>query len=127
MDRWFSFDGITTITNEPGPGIEPHSCKVKWGINVHRKGRERRKVDNYVVDSRIICTGPKTRNIVHIEFLKFFKFIYFFNFFFIFVIASHDQLLTELRIKIKLDKHSYFASRDKGPSNNFKGELMLLH
>ena len=55
-------------------------------------------MDNCVVDSRITCTGQKTRNVGHIK--KFF-----------FLIDSHDQLLTEVRIKIKLDKYSYFASR----------------
>ena len=55
-------------TNEPGPGIEPPHCKAKWRNIVHRNGGERRKVDNCVVDSRIISTGQKTRNIVHIEF-----------------------------------------------------------
>ena len=64
MVRWLSFGGITTITNELGPGIEPHFAR----ITVHRKGGERRKVDNCVVDSRIICTGQKTRNVVHMEF-----------------------------------------------------------
>ena len=40
---------------------------------MHRKGGERRKVDNCVVDSRITCTGQKTRNVVHRDF--FFLFI----------------------------------------------------
>ena len=54
------FGGITKITNESVPGIEPHSCKAKWGIIVHIKGGERRKVDNCVVDSKVVCTGQKT-------------------------------------------------------------------
>ena len=35
---------------------------------MHRKRGERRKVDNCAVDSRITCTGQKTRNVVHIKF-----------------------------------------------------------
>ena len=35
---------------------------------MNRNGGERRKMNNYVVDSRITCTGQKTRNGVHIEF-----------------------------------------------------------
>ena len=107
VDRWLSFGGITTITNERGPGIELCSDKVKWGIIVHRKKGERRKVDNYVVDSRITCTGQKTRR-VHIEFFNFF---FFFFFFFFLIDKIPDQLLTELRRKMYLDKYSNFASK----------------
>ena len=56
-------------------------------------------MNNYVVDSRITYTGQKTRNVVHIEF---------------FLIDSHDQLLTELRIKTNSDKYSNFAGKAAG-------------
>ena len=39
---------------------------------MNRKGEERRKMNNYVIDSRNACTGQKTRNVVHIEFFFFF-------------------------------------------------------
>ena len=45
---------------------------------------------------------------------------FFFFFFFFFVIDSHDQLLTELKIKIYLDKYPNFASKAE------KGCLFLL-
>ena len=35
---------------------------------MHRNGGERRKVDNCIVDSRIMCAGKKTKNVVHIGF-----------------------------------------------------------
>ena len=60
------------MTNEPAPGIELNGSKASI---VHRKGGEGRKVDNCVVDSRIICTGQKSRTVVPTEFFKFY-FIY---------------------------------------------------
>ena len=39
---------------------------------MNRKGEERRKMNIYVADSRIIYIGQKTRIIVYIEFFFFF-------------------------------------------------------
>ena len=41
MDRWLSFGGITTITNEPGPGIEPHFAKIMGNYCAQKRRREK--------------------------------------------------------------------------------------
>ena len=38
MDRWLSFGGITIITNEPGPGIEPHFARLNVKLLCTEKG-----------------------------------------------------------------------------------------
>ena len=38
MDRWLSFGGIVIITNEPGPGIEPHFKRLNGELLCTEKG-----------------------------------------------------------------------------------------
>ena len=60
MDRWLNFGGITILTNEPTSGIEPHFTRINGELLQIEKG-EKGKMNNYVVDSRITCTGQKTK------------------------------------------------------------------
>ena len=69
-----SFGGMTIIFNKPGPGMEPHIARLNGELLCTEKGggggRERRKVDNCVVDWRIIWTGQKQEILCTLNFKK---------------------------------------------------------
>ena len=67
MDRWLSFRGVTTIANEQKSKINTQFERLS-GILLYIKGGERRKVNDYVVESSFTCTKQKRRNAVYIEF-----------------------------------------------------------
>ena len=46
VDRWMSSGDLTTITNDPGPGIEPHSARLNGGNFFAQKRWGKKKVGN---------------------------------------------------------------------------------
>ena len=69
MDRWLSFGDITTIANEPGPGIEPHFARLKWGILCTEKGEKEGMWTMVLLTQGLHALARRKKNVVPIELL----------------------------------------------------------